>query len=272
LIKNISYHKLFFFPMYDACSKWQIEKWVGLYKCHIVCFSKALYNRLLDYGFQASYFQYFPQISEIPLINGDTQSCFHWFRRSEIKTHILPKLLPFLQKIYLHQAPDPFFSVNDNNIPTDMDISISQWFNNKNDLYNIMQNSALYLCPRPQEGIGMSFLEAMAQARCVVAPNIPTMNEYIKHKVTGILYDINNPQAIDITEQEIRNIQNNTSEFMQAGYEKWSEDKYKLLDMICGDTQIFLPKPTQYFTHILLRLIKNPFKVRRLFQEFKKAV
>lgn len=45
----------------------------------------------------------------------------------------------------------------------------------------------------------MSFLEAMAMGLCVVAPNAPTMNEYIRDGVNGLLYDPGNPQPIDFS-------------------------------------------------------------------------
>lgn len=59
-----------------------------------------------------------------------------------------------------------------------------------------IQKSALYFAPRKYEGIGMSFLEAMASGRCVIAPDYPTMNEYIKNGETGYLYNFKRPQKI----------------------------------------------------------------------------
>lgn len=46
----------------------------------------------------------------------------------------------------------------------------------------------VYFAPRKYEGIGMTFLEAMAMGMCVIAENAPTANEYIISGRNGILY------------------------------------------------------------------------------------
>jgi len=50
----------------------------------------------------------------------------------------------------------------------------------------------VYVAPRRFEGIGMSFLEAMAMGMCVVAENQPTANEYIVSGQNGILFEAQN--------------------------------------------------------------------------------
>lgn len=93
-----------------------------------------------------------------------------------------------------------------------------------------MSKMLQYIAPRDFEGIGMSFLEAMAMGRCVIAPNNPTMNEYITDGFNGILYELDNPKINK--KYNIKSIQENTKKYIQQGYLKWSEEKNKILDYI----------------------------------------
>jgi glycosyltransferase involved in cell wall biosynthesis len=51
----------------------------------------------------------------------------------------------------------------------------------------------VFVAPRRFEGIGLSFLEAMARGQVVIAENNATMNEYIVHDVNGLLYEPDRP-------------------------------------------------------------------------------
>ena len=81
----------------------------------------------------------------------------------------------------------------------------------------------------------MSFLEAMASGRCVIAPDYPTMNEYIKNGETGFLYNYKKPELLTIL--NVREIQKNTAEYIKQGYEKWEKEKYKIFDYIEAETR-----------------------------------
>jgi len=67
-------------------------------------------------------------------------------------------------------------------------MTFSDWFFNRNEYEKILCSKQIYIAPRIKEGIGLSFL-SMAAGRVVVAPNFPTMNEYIIHTENGYLYD-----------------------------------------------------------------------------------
>ena len=92
------------------------------------------------------------------------------------------------------------------------------------------RNKGIYIAPRFQEGIGMSFLEAMAMGRCVIAVNEPTMNEYIKPGKTGFLYNLDTVQ--DLTVGNIRSVQKRTLAFISKGYTKWNKKKNSILKWI----------------------------------------
>ena len=76
----------------------------------------------------------------------------------------------------------------------------------------------------------MSFLEAMAMGRCVIAPDNPTMNEYIEHGKTGYLYNLSDIKMLRL--KNIRQIQKNAIDYMIEGQKQWNEQKYKIFDWI----------------------------------------
>lgn len=117
-----------------------------------------------------------------------------------------------------------------------------------------IQEHAFYIAPRVFEGIGMSFLEAMAMGRCVIALNNPTMNEYIIDGVTGILY---NPQSThSLCEYDIEKIQNNTIEYIREGYRKWQKDIKQIPEYIESTPQI---KKLKLFLYYFPRIFENRF-------------
>ena len=99
-------------------------------------------------------------------------------------------------------------------------------------MYRAIDAAAFYIAPRVQEGIGMSFLEAMARGRCVVAADHPTMNEYIEHGKTGFLFQPDAVIPLEYSKEQVRIIQQNTRDFMQAGYEHWLVEKEQILDWV----------------------------------------
>ena len=44
----------------------------------------------------------------------------------------------------------------------------------------------IFIVPRMFEGIGLTFLEAMASGMFVISSDTPIMNEYISHKNNGV--------------------------------------------------------------------------------------
>jgi len=55
--------------------------------------------------------------------------------------------------------------------------------------------------------------------QCVVAPDYPTMNEYISHGETGLLYNLEEPTAIDFS--NVKDISHRAREYCEKGYETW---------------------------------------------------
>lgn len=228
LNKFIKYNRIAFFPMYDATHRFNIGIWNEYRNCNIINFSSTLHKKCKSLGLSSYYIQYFPKPVEYEN-EGDESSIFFWQRRKNINTKTLEKVLytNLLNKIYLHNVPD---HPEDNIKPSEKlksKIVTSNWFDTKYEMQKYIQKSALYFAPRAFEGIGMSFLEAMAAGRCVIAPDNPTMNEYIQHGKTGYLYNLQKPSKINL--KNIRQIQKAAHEYIARGYMEWEAKKSDIL-------------------------------------------
>lgn len=76
----------------------------------------------------------------------------------------------------------------------------------------------------------MSFIEAMTTGQCVVVPNTPIMNEYIRDEETGLLYYHKNPVPLDFSNAE--QIARNARGYCQKGYERWVQSEEELIAMM----------------------------------------
>ena len=252
LKSTIKFKTAAFFPMYDAVNSLKKPIWNEYRECNIINFSKTLHEKCLEKGLSSYYIQYFPKPQEI-LDSGDENSIFFWQRRENITTHTLEKLLDVnkINKLYLHNAPDPNNKFIQPSKKWNKKLECSNWFETRDEMLIYIQKSALYFAPRDAEGIGMSFLDAMACGRCVIAPDNPTMNEYIKNNFSGILYNLKSPRKLKI--ENIREIQKNTISFIKNGYTNWEKEKYNILKWI--ETPVKLNK-TLADTKLLTRIIK----------------
>jgi len=229
--EKISNKNVVFFPMFDHVEKWHFRKWYECKNVKIVSFSLALHKKLQNLGFNSMYVQYFIEPDEFAPGNDD--EVFFWQRVSKINIKILNKIFKNSSvKIHIHKTVDPGQSYV---APSQEDekkfgITYSEWFENKEDLQELIKSKGIYVAPRYSEGIGMSFLEAMAQGKVVVANNKPTMNEYIQNGKTGFLCNYKCPKSLNLS--NLKEVQQNTYAYAKAGYEKWLIERARIIDFI----------------------------------------
>lgn len=231
LKKFIKFDRAAFFPMYDNTKSLNSPLWNEYTQCNIINFSKTFHETCIAGGLSSFYIQYFPEPAVI-LEEGGENDVFFWQRTSKITTRTLEKVLEprKINNLYLHTKTDPKNKfIKPSKLWKDK-ITESSWFETKDEMKAYIQKSAIYFAPRKYEGIGMSFLEAMAAGRCVIAPDYPTMNEYITNGQNGYLYNLKKPQKIK--NLNVREIQKNAAEFIKNGYEKWQREKYKIFEYI----------------------------------------
>ncbi len=257
LRRRISWKRGIYFPMYDYFHGYMtIDRpiWYDYREFRIVNFCRKLHEWLLSLGFDSKYIQYFPRPARQVNDGGDAQSVFFWQRITRLNLPLLARVLKKfnLKRLHLHKALDPGESFTEidgkdhecGNFFRRLKVDKSTWYGRREDMTAEMLKSAIYMAPRPYEGIGMSFLEAMANGRCVVAPDCPTMNEYIVNGKTGILYywddaaQKQNPPPVDVSESGIREIQHNALAFIRRGYRRWLVESGNILKWISEE-----PKP-----------------------------
>lgn len=246
-----------FFPMYDAGPDAGNHLWVEYKDFLIINFCRAMHESCLHNGLNSRYIQYFPQPGEVT-DEGREDSLFFWRRVERIGMDTVHRLFEEtgLKHIHLHDALDPGQKDEAPHEAWDIDITRTSWFDDKAELIAAIQGSALYMAPRPTEGIGMSFLEAMALGRCVVAPDLPTMNEYIRHGENGLLYDIEAPFPVALG--DIRAMQKAARQSIAEGWERWEHEKQNICQWIeekyAADTA---PRPKVTIVTCTYNIIRN---------------
>jgi glycosyltransferase involved in cell wall biosynthesis len=231
LTENFVFKQGVFIPMYDYIATQGYDRWTEYRTFKIICFSSTLHRELLERGYRSYYIQYFPKPFQ-SVDYGSPKSVFFWQRLEMININTVMDLMKDINidHIHIHKSLDPNQKFIEPSRQQKIEISYSEWLENASDMQTIMQRSAFYIAPRLYEGIGMSFLEAMAMGRCVIAPNMPTMNEYIENGVNGILYDLEQIHPIKI--KDIREIQKNAEKYIVNGYNNWEEKKDNILKWI----------------------------------------
>jgi len=231
ILNSIKNSNIVYFPMYDQSGRLGFDFWHKYKNIKIINFSKTLHGKLNKWGLESMSVQYFPKPQEC--IPGKKDEVFLWQRLTQMNIDVISKLFRSANmKMHIHKAIDPNqqFQQPDKEQEKKFRITYSDWFDTREQMWDVIKQKGIYIAPREYEGIGMSFLEAMAMGKAVVAVNNPTMNEYIEHGKTGYLFDLNNPREIDFS--NVREVQENTYRYMQEGYKKWEKNKHKIIEFI----------------------------------------
>lgn len=230
-LTKITNDNIVYLPMYDHVEKWHFCKWYLCKNVKIVCFSSTLHKKLKKWGFNSIYVQYF--VEPKGFFPGVENEVFFWQRLTKININTIKKLFKKADvNIHLHTVADPGQKFVQ---PTEEDedqfkITYSEWFDTKAEMQDFLKNKGIYIAPRYIEGVGTSFLEAIAQGKLVIAHNKPTMTEYIKNGKTGFLCNFKYPKAIKLL--NIKEIQQNTYNYAKDGYEKWLIERKNIIDLI----------------------------------------
>lgn len=92
----------------------------------------------------------------------------------------------------------------------------------------LLSEPGVYVAPRFKEGIGMTFLEALAAGKLVVSHRDATMDESIEDGVDGRLVDMRNPGRITLPETPV----DVRLERVRQRHERWKTDETRILDFL----------------------------------------
>jgi hypothetical protein len=176
--------------------------------------------------------QYFPDPSIYARVEFSDLHGFFWQRQREVPWSLIKRLAAGTKfaSFTLHLAPDPGCGEPFIPDPEDMrafNITLSHWYEDRAEFDELMANCNIYFASRQYEGIGMSFLEAMARGQCVIAPDTPTMSEYMTHGISGMLYDANDPCTLDLS--DAAEIGAAARRNVARGFAHWQKDQDELL-------------------------------------------
>lgn len=234
-MRRFTCQNLIYIPMYDSVITKSDFNWY-LYQIQgvkIISFSKFLYHRLVSLKFKVLHVKYYPELNP-KVSEGEKLNIFFWQRSDEVNWDLVKKLVKKedVVKFTLRKA----FDRNDSfTLPSAVEkknynLKIVEGWLEKEEYMEMLKTSNLFLAPRGAEGIGLSFLEAMSYNIPILAPDAPTMNEYITHGINGYLYDINDPKSIDFS--TIATVRNNLRKGMEQGKIEWEASKKPILSFI----------------------------------------
>ena len=186
-------HKVACFPMFDGCANAPSYYFKLLKESYLFNFSKGLHTKSIQAGAVSYLLNYYPYPEpNISSSNQKKNQLFYWLRRpnsSLAESSISHYFSPYVDKIHIHDRPDAYQVSKNTHLVETQFISISKWFEKKEDLYTLINDSKFYLAPRETEGIGMAFLEAMSMGCIVFANKNSTHDQYIYHGHNGFLID-----------------------------------------------------------------------------------
>jgi glycosyltransferase involved in cell wall biosynthesis len=265
LVEALPANKIVFIPMYDEARNYQRATIRSLAEYRIISFCRSMHEDLVRFGFNSIYRQYFPEPALREPIAVERIGAYYWERETcyineAIPFRIIEKLLEKkLISLHIHSEKP----CNDGECFGGMEISRSSWFAEKTDMLSTLRKNSLYIAPRESEGIGMSFLEAIANGLAVVGADNPTMNEYISNEINGYLYNLLNPQPLNL--KNLYEVRKRSLESCVAGFKRWERDKWALLDFIDepakGKKSVTVPRGFEYRS---LKLAKPSFRLKRM--------
>lgn len=236
-----------YIPMLDQFGQWQgpvlnlAGFWEPFQGSKVLNFSNAVHCMTTGFGIVSHFVRYYQAVPEVPPAPRQGLHGFFWLRRErELPWQVIRRLIAnsTFDSFHVHLATDP--GTAPAVPPPDEDIArhnitTSTWFENKADLNALIARANVYFAPRLEEGIGQSFLEAMARGQCVVAPNQGTMNEYILPGVNGLLYDIHAPTALDFA--DVIELGHQAKKGVALGRVRWQQAEQKLVEFILAPSQ-----------------------------------
>ena len=227
-----------FVPMYDAMHVGTNFFWRKEFKAaRCLSFSHKLHEEIIRHGGRSEYFRFFPDPSEFRVVKDFSNlRAYFWYRTSDIDAKSIFDLCEdtTFGEMTIHNAPDPGQEAL--RVPTlktpAAELRITHWYASKESYKSALLEHNVYFAPRRLEGIGFSFLEAMATGMCVVGVNTPTMNEYIANGTNGLLYGPD--RALPLNFARAKEMGERARESVERGFRAWERDKNRLLDYVFG--------------------------------------
>jgi hypothetical protein len=182
-------------PMWDTARTFTSNFWEHVPRnVRIISFCDALSERTRAAGLQTLDVRYFcDPASNTPVEWQGERVAYYWNRIGLVSPRFLERWCDILRidRLLFKAQMDP-------GIPQRLAFDLPHRFGrtvvetiphmeNREDYFKLIESANIFLAPRPYEGIGMTFIEAMARGCAVFAYDGATMNEYIQSGKNGYL-------------------------------------------------------------------------------------
>ena len=189
--------KLVWIPMWDHAKGYSDLWWQSLPRSlRVIAFSRSIAEKANNAGLRCLQLKYYldPQKFSPVSWNGE-RTLYYWNRVGMVGPGFLKKLcqvqridtLLFLSQVDPLNPPSSAYNLPEKLGKTRV-IQLPN-FLDREEYLKIISRANITIAPRLLEGVGFTFLEAMAQGCAVFAYDAPTMNEYITHLKNGYLVE-----------------------------------------------------------------------------------
>ncbi|MCD4686676.1 MAG: glycosyltransferase [Anaerolineae bacterium] len=187
--------RIVWIPMWDQVHHFAQSWWDALPKTlRIVAFSDVVEARAQKAGLPTLKLRYAKKTADFPAVNWHTErTLMYWNRTGLASPSALRRLCEVLEvrRVFFRDNLDPYVPQSaayhlPSRIGNATVQTIPNFMSHKSYL-DLLAQSHILIAPRLKEGVGMTFLEAMAGGSVVCAADAPTMKEYIFHQQTGVL-------------------------------------------------------------------------------------
>jgi len=193
-------------PMWDAVFNEGDDFFKKYIQYPFISFSKALHVKCRSCGLFSKYIKYQPRVKRLnnnDIWKKEKPVLYFWQRNYDITWPMLRGAISQheVDSIYICPETDPgytFLPPSEDDIKA-YNIIFVDWIPSKTAFEESLMDIDIYIAPRKTEGIGLSFLDAMASGCTIICNNQSTMNEYIDNE-TGYLVDYDNLPKIDLSD------------------------------------------------------------------------
>ncbi|CAN7631123.1 glycosyltransferase [Pararhizobium sp. LjRoot238] len=248
-------------PMYDGSGPMPDLHWLWSRKAKFINFSRRLHERVRSFGGDSLLVRYYPELKVDARLSDKHEDVrvFLWQRRPEhsINLHAIERMFgDSLSAVHIHNVLDDPSIDAESFLATerqDYELSFSKWLPSKEAYGELLEQFNFFVAPRRAEGIGMSFLEAMARGMIVCGHDDATHDEYISNGVNGFLFNADASQKIDVgSAAQRRQMSAMAIKSVEDGHMAWLDSKLKIIDFI-KQAEPVLPSVPQLVSEDFLR-------------------
>jgi len=188
--------KIVWIPMWDQAQGYDKKWWNNLpTNLSIVAFSDVVCQKATQAGLKTLRLKYYKNPKSFKPVSWERGNIvFYWNRTGLIDQTFLEKLCSSIgaTELLFRSHLDPridkkfYYQMLEKIGNTEVvDINVDS----RGSYLRAIEPANIFIAPRAREGVGMTFLEAMARGCAVIANNESTMNEYIFQNKNGLLLD-----------------------------------------------------------------------------------